>query len=107
MLPDIGTDLDDIYITGDTHFDHGNMIKFLHRPFLSLTDQAELIKNGGKWHDGSWKGPREVKYKISPTGVNIMNSTLIDNINRTVPKKAKLIHVGDFSINPKDPAEYP
>lgn len=107
MLPIIGTDTEDIYITGDTHFNHGNMIKFLHRPFLSLADQAELAKSGGRWHDGSWKGPRENKYKISQEGIDIMNSSLIDAINKTVPKNAKLIHLGDFSISPKDPAEYP
>lgn len=107
MLPVIGDDSEDIFLTGDTHFDHGNMIKFLHRPFLSLADQAELAKNGGRWHDGSWKGPREVKYKISQQGVDIMNSSLIDAINATVPKRAKLIHLGDFSINPKDPKDYP
>lgn len=107
MLPIIGSDLEDIWITADTHFDHGNMIKFVHRPFLAPVDRAELEKNGGRWHDGSWKGPREVKYKISPEGVEIMNTALIDKINAVVPKTSKLIHLGDFSINPKDPSEYP
>ncbi len=107
MLPIIGNDSEDIYITGDTHLDHGNIIKYMHRPFLSLADRMELTKNGGRWHDGSWKGPHEVKYEISQEGVDIMNSSIINAINKTVPRKAKLIHLGDFSIDPKDPANYP
>lgn len=106
MLPVIGTDAESIYITGDTHFDHSNMIKFLHRPFLGPADVEVLAALGGKWHNGSWKGPKEVKHKISPVSVEIMNEALIGEINRTVPKDAKLIHVGDWSINPKDPKDY-
>lgn len=107
MLPEIATDFEDVYITADTHFSHGNMIKFTHRPFLSLADQIVLAKNGGRWHDGSWKGPRGVKYKISPESIEIMDSSIINNINKIVPENAKLIHLGDFSLAPKDEADLP
>lgn len=107
MLPVIATDDEDLYITADTHFGHANIIKYCHRPFLALQDQAELLKAGGKWHNGSWKGPRENKYKISPQGVEIQDNTLIDLINATVPADAHLVHVGDFCLAPKDSSGWP
>lgn len=107
MLPVIGTDAEDIYLTADTHFGHANIIKYCHRPFLSLQDQAELVKQGGRWHDGSWKGPKENKYKISPQGVEIQDNTLIDLINATVPASGHLIHMGDFCLAPKDETGWP
>ena len=107
MIDVIATELDDIYITGDTHFYHGNIIKYCHRPFLSAEDKAELDRLGGRWHDGSWKGPKQAKWKISDESVKIMNDTLIDNINKTVPKSGVLIHVGDWSIAPKEEEQIP
>jgi calcineurin-like phosphoesterase family protein len=106
MLPTIAVDdIDNIWITGDTHFDHGNIIKYTHRPFLSAADRAVLDSLGGRWHDGSWKGPTEVKHKLDRDSVEAMNEALIFQINDAVPRNAKLIHVGDFAIGPKKGAD--
>lgn len=105
MLPTIASDdLDNIYLTADTHFGHGNIIKYSDRPFLGPEDIAAKEAAGGRWHDGSWKGPNEVKHKISSNGIEIMDDYLIDQINKTVPSDAKLIHVGDFMLGPKKDA---
>lgn len=101
MLPTIATGIDNIFITGDTHFDHGNIIKFCHRPFLSQRDKKALEEMGGKWHSGSWKGGKSDQHKIDQDSISMMNQALIDNINKTVPKDGILIHLGDFALWPK------
>jgi calcineurin-like phosphoesterase family protein len=101
MIPTVAHGDHDIFITADTHFHHGNIIKYCHRPFLSPEDRAELDRRGGTWHTGSWKGDKASAWRISKESVEIMNRALIDNINKTVPENALLIHAGDFRLWPK------
>lgn len=105
MVPIIATDVDDVFVTADTHLGHGNIIKYCHRPFLWPVDKIELAKLG-QWHDGNWKGPKSSQHRISDEGIEIMDNTLIDTINKTVPADATLIHVGDFMLGPRREAAY-
>ncbi len=99
LIPNI--DPTNTFVTGDLHFGHANIIKYCHRPFLSEEDQEELDRRGGKWHNGSWKGEGASDWRISSESVDIMDETLLDNINKTVPENATLICVGDFALMPK------
>jgi calcineurin-like phosphoesterase family protein len=37
-----------VYLIGDTHFDHKNIIRYCHRPFSSVTEMNRAIQN--KWN---------------------------------------------------------
>lgn len=87
-----------VYFTADTHFGHGNIIKYCNRPFLLEPDQAALEANGGTWHSGTWKGSRASNWKITREAVEMMDTTIIDNINGMVGKNDVLWHLGDFSM---------
>lgn len=85
-----------VFFTADTHFNHANMIKYCHRPFLNPTDQHELDRRGGKWHNGNWKDSAST-WKISKESVELTNTALINNINAIVKPEDTLIHAGDFA----------
>jgi calcineurin-like phosphoesterase family protein len=99
-LETIASDEEDVLLTADTHFDHGNIIKYCHRPTLARVDREELERRGGVWHQGLWKaGP---KWKISQESIDLMNETMIEAANRLMTPKSVLIHLGDFSMWPSD-----
>jgi calcineurin-like phosphoesterase family protein len=83
------------------YFGHGNIIKYCHRPFLSEQDKKALAENGGKWHDGIWKGEFASNYRISQEGVEMMNTHLINQINEHVGRDDTLFHLGDFAFAQK------
>lgn len=87
-----------VFFTADTHFGHGNIIKYTNRPFLMEEDKKALEANGGKWHDGSWKGNRSSNWRISRDAVDLMNDTITDNINKMVGEDDILWHLGDFAF---------
>ena len=72
-----------IFFTSDTHFGHGNIIKYCHRPFLTDLEQ-ELLKG-------------HTDRRISAEAVKRMDAVLIDQINALVGPDDVLWHLGDWS----------
>lgn len=91
-----------IFFTADTHFGHGNIIKYCHRPFLTDRDKEELASRNGKWHIGDWKGDSASSWRISRDAVDMMNDDITDNINEMVGQDDILWHLGDFAFARKD-----
>lgn len=77
------------HFVADLHLDHGNIIKYCHRPFLSDTEQGlvDMIDKG-------LVPQRELR--ISPESVKNMTDTILDSINATVQKNDTLVIGGDF-----------
>lgn len=84
------------WFTADTHFGHGNIIKYCHRPFLTDRDKEALEENGGRWHDGSWKGEFASNWYLTRDAVDMMNDHITDQINAVVQPDDTLWHLGDF-----------
>lgn len=83
------------FFTSDTHFGHGNIIKYSGRPFLTQRDKEELERIG-VWHDGNWKGDKSSKWRMTEEAVHMMNDALINEINAIVGEDDYLWHLGDW-----------
>lgn len=77
-----------VWFTSDTHFGHGNILKYSDRPFLSAEDEATRDANGGTWHGSP--------HRLSHESVRRMDNALIDGINSCVGPNDVLWHLGDF-----------
>lgn len=90
------------YVTSDTHFGHGNIIKYCHRPFLAPVDKEEFDRLGGVWNNGDWKGDSASKWRISPDSIKMMDDHLISQINKHVRETDVLWFLGDWCFARKD-----
>lgn len=72
-----------IHFTSDTHFGHGNVIRYCNRPVLRPDDLNE---------QGYWKSD---DIRIART--KEMDDIIIDNWNSAVKPKDKVYHLGDFA----------
>ena len=87
-----------VFFTSDTHFGHGNIIKYCDRPFLMEADRKALEDNGGSWHGGTWKSHGASKWRITRDAVDMMNDEITDNINEIVGENDTLWHLGDWAF---------
>jgi calcineurin-like phosphoesterase family protein len=66
---------------------------------LADIDREALEANGGTWHDGNWKGgKRSSRHRLSREAVEMMDETIIANINANVGTDDILWHLGDFAM---------
>ena len=84
-------------LTPTEDFGHANIIKYTHRPFLSERDKEELAKTG-MWHDGNWKGEGSSKWRMTDEAIELMDQTLIKEINDLVGPDDILYHLGDWAM---------
>ena len=77
--------------TSDTHFGHANIIKYCKRPFLT-NEEVNLC-------DLAYSGTIPIQeIKVSKKTVELMDETIIFNINKAVDKNDTLVILGDFCI---------
>lgn len=77
------------FFTADCHLGHPNIIKYSKRPFLSQEELkiCDLINKGSI-------PPNE--FRVPEKSVELMNETIINNINNIVEKNDNLVIIGDF-----------
>lgn len=78
-----------VFFTSDTHFGHGNIMKYSHRPGLTRAE-LELLKEEEE------TGNRLLK--VSYDSIKRMDDYLLDGINSTVGENDVLYHLGDFCM---------
>jgi calcineurin-like phosphoesterase family protein len=92
--------MSEVFFTSDSHFGHGNIIKYCHRPFLSVLDKQELSRIGA-WHDGVWKSVNSSQWRMSQESIEMMDEAILKEINSMVSENDTLWHLGDFAMGQK------
>lgn len=70
------------WFISDTHFGHGNIMKYCHRPFLKTFEEKMLNEHQD--------------FRVCRESVDLMDQTILDNINSVVKPDDNLWHLGDF-----------
>lgn len=93
-----------IAFTADSHFSHGNIIRYCKRPFLNKEEQIAYDRYHKDNATGLDKKPWET-LRMSKPSVRDHDETLISNWNRVVPEDGVVFHLGDFAYL-KKPAHF-
>ena len=88
------------FFSADFHYNHGNIIKYCNRPFLSDEDKKALERDG-VWHNGDWKGEGSSNWRITREGVDMMNDYIVNSVNKMVGEDDTLYFLGDWCFAPK------
>lgn len=84
-------DKNKIYFTSDTHFYHGNILKFCPERAEFLNDEErKIMESGDKWAIRN--------LKISEESIQVMNEAMIERWNSVVPKDGIVFFLGDFAL---------
>jgi calcineurin-like phosphoesterase family protein len=75
------------WFISDTHFDHGNIMKYCDRPGLTDAEQKSLAASED--------------FKVSNDSIVRMNDMLIDEINTLVMPEDRIWHLGDVLFGNK------
>ena len=90
------------FFIADTHFGHGNILKYCHRPFLTpeeevLLKEEEAAAEIESEHSFGGSPPQRVKLlTVSQETIQRHDAFIIDNINAIVGPDDTLWHLGDF-----------
>lgn len=107
---------ENIYFTSDTHFSHGNIIKYSLRPFLPdegwelyFAAKEDLDKRQKeKCFDYKIMPPTQAErewkhYRLPKKNVDEHDDALIENWNKMIKPHDRVYHLGDFCFcNPRD-----
>jgi len=89
----------DEFITGDTHWGHGNIVRqdFAGRPWPVRPPEIAALED--RVVSGKAKDDERSEFKAwLRENIHIMDEELIVRWNAKVPKGARVFHVGDFSM---------
>jgi calcineurin-like phosphoesterase family protein len=80
-------DMSKDWFISDTHFDHGNIMKYCNRPGLNDAEAASLAASED--------------FKVSRESIVRMNDMLVDEINSVVMPEDRIWHLGDVLFGNK------
>jgi len=95
---------EDVYFTSDTHFSHGNILKYSNRSFMNEHEQSVVDEyRSHVWGEDELldeeMSDRYRGLRISRDSIEKMDEAMIENWNKKVPKNGSVFHLGDVSFN--------